>query len=262
MSTDELSSSSLSEILPLGVQLKQLREDKSLSLEDVADHTKVSLVNLAAIESMAYDKLPADVFTRGQIILYGTFLGMDGNRAADHFFAERDHGKDPSLSSLQQILLRQPLSPQKLAEPTHISSATIAGILLLLIISSLTAFCLYFSWHPFAFLEGRLPPQGSATPTFHPADPSTNHGNIQGSIKLIATFQQDSRVLVFQDSQQPIEQFYTKGSQAQWQSSQQLVVDFFQPDSAELQLNGAPISFPEKRENRFRLHLPAAKPAP
>lgn len=262
MYTEEPSSSSPPEILPLGTQLRQLREDKSLSLEDAAHHTKISRVNLEAIESMAYDKLPADSFTRGQIILYGNFLGMDGRLAADRFFAERDGGKSSSLSSLQQSLLHQPLTPKKLAEPTHISSASIAGVLLLLIASSLTAFSLYFSWNPFAFLTGKIYPQGSNPTTFHPADPSTSNGSIQGSIKLIATFRKDSRVLVSSDSKQPLEQFYTRGSQAQWQSAKQLEVEFFQPDSAELQLNGAPLSFPDSIDGRFRVRIPAAKPTP
>ena len=262
MHTEAPFSPSSSEILPLGAQLRQLREDKSLTLEEVAFHTKVSRANLEAIESMAYDKLPADSFTRGQIILYGNFLGMDGRLAADRFFVERDSGKSPPLSPLQQSLLHQSLTPKKLAEPTHISSASIAGILLLLIVSSLTAFCLYFSWNPFAFLTNRALPLASNSAPFHPADPATSHGNLQRVIKLVALFSKDSRVLVSLDNQQPIEQFYTKGSQAQWQSATQIEVDFFQPDSAELQLNGAPVPFPEEREGRFRLRLPAAKPIP
>ena len=262
MHTEDPSSSSLPEMLPIGTQLQQLREDKSLSLEEAAHHTKISRANLAAIESMAYDKLPADSFTRGQIILYGNFLGMDGRLAADRFFAERDGGKSSSLSSLQQSLLHQPLTPKKLAEPTHISSASIAGVLLLLIASSLTAFCLYFSWNPFAFLTSKMYPYGASTTTFHPADPSTSNGSAQGSIKLIATFQKDSRVLVSLDSNQPVEQFYTKGSQAQWQSAKQLEVEFFQPDSAELHLNGARLPFPDFIDGRFRVRIPAAKPSP
>lgn len=261
MQTEEPSFSSPPEILPLGAQLQQLREDKSLSLEDVAYHTKISRANLAAIEAMAYDRLPADSFTRGQIILYGNFLGMDGRLAADRFFAERDGGKKSPLTSLQQSLLHQPLAPKKLAEPTHISSASIAGVLFLLIASSLTAFCLYFSWNPFAFLTSKMSPSGSLSTTFHPADPSTSNGSAQGSIKLIATFQKDSRVLVSQDSKQPVEQFYTRGSQAQWQSAKQIEVEFFQPDSAELHFNGARISFPESIEGRFRLRIPVAKPS-
>lgn len=262
MQTEEPSSSPSPEILPLGTQLQQLREDKSLSLEDVAYHTKVSRVNLAAIESMAYDKLPADSFTRGQIILYGNFLGMDGRLAADRFFAERDGSTSSPLSSLQQSLLHQPLTPKKLAEPTHISSASIAGVLLLLIASSLAAFCLYFSWNPLAFLTSRMSSHGSNPTTFHPADPSTSNGSAQGSIKMTASFRKDSRVLVSLDSKQPVEQFYTRGSQVQWQSAKQLEVEFFEPDSAELHLNGAPASFPDSVEGRFRLRIPAAKPSP
>ena len=96
MKNEEPHSSPFSEQQRVGEQLKQLRQDKSLTLDEVAVSTKISQSNLRAIESMAYDKLPADTFTRGQIILYGSFLGMDGRLAADQFFTERDGGKSPS----------------------------------------------------------------------------------------------------------------------------------------------------------------------
>jgi len=263
MTAVEIPSPPLPESLSLGEQLKQLRQDKSLTLDEVAASTKISRANLHAIESMAYDKLPADSFTRGQIVLYGTFLGMDGRLAADRFFTERDGGKKLQISSLQKSLHKQPLTPKKLAEPTHVSSAAIAGILLLFIVCSFTAFCLYFSWNPFAFLTDKVFSLSTAKNTlFHPADPATSNGGAHNPLKLHALFRKDSRILVSLDNNPTLEQHYTKGTSGYWEANKQLQVEFFQPDSAELQLNGTTVPFPDSADGHYRLRLPAAVSVP
>ena len=117
----------------VGMHLQKLRQEKLLTLEEVSQATRISLANLRAIESMTYERLPADVFTKGQITLYGNFLGLDGRQIAKQFFFERDGDKEKG-SFLKKKLSNHSLTPKQLAEPSHISSATIAGLLLLLIV--------------------------------------------------------------------------------------------------------------------------------
>lgn len=159
-------------------QLQTLRQEKGLTLEEVSRSTRISLTNLRAIESLHYQKLPADPFIKGMLMLYGTFLGLDGRKIAERFFFERDGGKT-APSSLKKYLVHRSLAPKDLAEPAHISSATMAGILMTLITVSFTGFCLYTSWNPFAFLTNatKNPPAATISP-FHPADPSS--GTIPG----------------------------------------------------------------------------------
>jgi cytoskeleton protein RodZ len=255
-------SSSPEEFQRLGDLFKQLRRDKSLTLEEVAVKTKISRANLNAIESMEYDRLPADSFTRGQIILYGVFLGMDGRAVADRFFTERDGGKKNQISFLQKSLRQRTLTSTKLAEPAHISSAALAGILLVFIIVSLSGFCLYFSWNPFAYLTDKaFNLSSSAGSIFHPADPATSNINPRNQLKLSVLFREDSRLIVTVDNKQSIEQQYTKGTSAHWEAEKQLQLEFFQPDSAELQLNGITLPFPNGANGSYRLNIPAAPPA-
>ena len=108
----------------IGSNLQKVRLEKSLTLEDVTQETRISIANLRAIESMTYARLPADIFTKGQITLYGNFLGLDGRQVAKQFFIERDGGKDSGFL-LKNKLRPHSLTAKQLAEPTHISSATI-----------------------------------------------------------------------------------------------------------------------------------------
>ncbi len=138
-----------------GKGLQQLRIEKNISIEDVADETKISTNNIRAIEEEEYEKLPADTFVRGLVTLYGNFLGTDGTKIAAQFLAERGSGSSGFIRREKIITDNHAssLSAKKLAEPSHISSATIALILLAVITLSFTAFCLYTSWNPFASLS-------------------------------------------------------------------------------------------------------------
>ncbi len=131
-----------SEVQPsLGDRLRQLREEQNLSLDDVSRATRVSLANLRAIEAQAYDRLPADPFAKGMVVLYATHLGLDGFQAGARFLAERHRGGGIRSAS-QQNLARFSLLPKKLAEPSHVSSAAVAMGLLMVIVLSFTLFCL------------------------------------------------------------------------------------------------------------------------
>jgi cytoskeleton protein RodZ len=263
MKKEEIPTTPVTPQMSVGEQLKQLRQDKSLTLDEVAASTRVSRFNLNSIESMAFNQLPADSFTRGQIILFASFLGMDGRVAADRFFAERDGKVLPQGSSLQQSLNHQPLTPKKFAEPTHISSAVIAGILLLLIVCSFTGFCLYFSWNPFSFLTGKaLNLTSPRNDTFHPADPTTSNSSVHKPLQLKALFNKDSRVIVSLDKEPSLEQQYTKGTTVHWEAEKQIQLEFFQPASAELHLNGAPFTFPDGVDGHYKLHIPAVTSKP
>ena len=117
----------------LGNRLRLLREEQGLSLDDVSLATRVSLGNLRAIEAETYDRLPADSFAKGMVALYATHLGLDGPQAAAQFLEERYHGRD-GQSSAHQNLAGFSLLPKRLAEPPHVSSATVAMALLLVIV--------------------------------------------------------------------------------------------------------------------------------
>jgi cytoskeleton protein RodZ len=60
-----------------GVRLKQEREKRKISLDDVSAATKISSRFLAAIESGRFDQLPGGIFNRGFIRAYARHLGFD-----------------------------------------------------------------------------------------------------------------------------------------------------------------------------------------
>lgn len=183
----------------IGVRLQLLREQKGLSIQKVSDETRISSSNLKAIEGEYFDQLPADTFIRGLITIYGNFLGIDGVEAARIFLQERDQSQ-PRGKRNRPGKASDSLSPKKLAEPSHVSSATIATILLLLIVVSFSVFCLYTGWNPFAYFldRGAQPTTSSFTGTVAPGSGNmTTNTTVSPKTQPVAitTRKQDSRAV-------------------------------------------------------------------
>lgn len=65
--------------LTLGEKLKKLRSDRRISLSEASKHTRIQVKYLECLEDGRYEKLPADVYTRGFLKNYADFLNIDAN---------------------------------------------------------------------------------------------------------------------------------------------------------------------------------------
>ncbi len=279
-----------------GGHLRRVRKEKGLSIRQVEEATRVSASNLRAIEAHDYDALPADTFTKGQIALYAEFLGLDGSHIASVFLAERDARRGGRRA--RKRATPQSLSPKKMAEPSHISSATIAAILLLLIIISFTVFCIYTSWNPFAFLterSDRIPAsmigvlqseeaarqQGALIMENgrSAAGTTEHHGSALSELAganssraaevqtlplappytLTVRFTRATGVELERDGGEPVRRSFLSGDTANWTAARQMRISFDRPASAILLLNGRPLPFPEERNGRWQVEIPGPR---
>src|SRR5215471_9264357 len=65
----------------LGQQLKQSREEKGISLQEIAESTHISIRFLQAIENDVYDILPGGVFNRAFVRKFAREVGFDEEQA-------------------------------------------------------------------------------------------------------------------------------------------------------------------------------------
>src|SRR3954451_5206237 len=63
---------------PVGERLRAAREEKGLSLEDVAKQTRIPIRHLEHIERGEWDALPAITYSVGFARSYATAVGLDG----------------------------------------------------------------------------------------------------------------------------------------------------------------------------------------
>lgn len=77
----------------IGRYLRNERELRRLSLEELAQTTRIPRKSLAHIEADDFDSLPGDVFTRGFLTSYSRALGV----APDPVLARFEEAKDASI---------------------------------------------------------------------------------------------------------------------------------------------------------------------
>jgi cytoskeleton protein RodZ len=74
--------------LPIHQQLKELRETKSISLEQAAQATRIRLHYLKALEAGNFSALPSPAQARGFVRSYAAYLGLDPQAVIEALVAE------------------------------------------------------------------------------------------------------------------------------------------------------------------------------
>jgi cytoskeleton protein RodZ len=81
------------EVAPAGERLRAAREEKGLSLEDVAAQTRIPQRHLASIETGDWDNLPAPTYTIGFAKSYASAVGLEridiGNQLREEMGGQR-----------------------------------------------------------------------------------------------------------------------------------------------------------------------------
>ncbi len=92
-------------MLHLGAFLKQAREEKGLSLDDMQELTKIKVAYLHSIERGQYDDLPGLFYVRAFVKTYCEALGLPANEVMDIYASDLPSNQiansDPEESELQ-----------------------------------------------------------------------------------------------------------------------------------------------------------------
>ncbi len=73
----------------LGERLKKIRLKANIRLEEIAQAMKIQKDYLVALEEGQYDQLPADVYVRGYLKQYVSYLGLDYDEILELYKKER-----------------------------------------------------------------------------------------------------------------------------------------------------------------------------
>ncbi len=78
-----------------GSAIKMLREQRGMTLRNIADITKVGIRYLELIEEENFEKLPVRPYTRGFLTLYAKALGCDADRMCSDYLKRFDAARAP-----------------------------------------------------------------------------------------------------------------------------------------------------------------------
>ncbi|MHC5614807.1 MAG: helix-turn-helix domain-containing protein [Nostoc sp.] len=74
-----LNQAQVEQLKEITTQLRQVRQEKSIPIEEIASQTLIRAGVLEALEEERFEELPEPIFVQGFIRRYGDALGLDGN---------------------------------------------------------------------------------------------------------------------------------------------------------------------------------------
>lgn len=116
------------EMKSAGVMLREAREDRDMTLEQVSSVINIRVVQLQAIEEGDYDSLPGATYAVGFIRSYADHLGLNSAEVVSRFKAE--HSVNQAKPDLH---FPEPVTQNKLPNPIVIGVAAIAAVLLVVL---------------------------------------------------------------------------------------------------------------------------------
>ena len=91
----------------LGPYLRELRERRGISLDEISRTTRVGRPYLEALEAGDFARLPSPVFTRGFVLAYCQALGVPADEALAHYGARPAPPEDPAPGTKPATALRR-----------------------------------------------------------------------------------------------------------------------------------------------------------
>ncbi|HVF30470.1 MAG TPA: helix-turn-helix domain-containing protein [Pyrinomonadaceae bacterium] len=117
----------------LGEKLRQAREERGISVSEVAEQTRISSLYLKSIEEDNYKPLPGGIFNKGFVKAYAKYVGIDEQEALQDYARlvaqnEPDSGPDNSSPRYRPEVLTDEARSASSLVPTVV----FAGIILAL----------------------------------------------------------------------------------------------------------------------------------
>lgn len=128
---DEQESFDSGDELPLegvGQRLRRAREERGLTLEDVAKDTRIPLRHLEVIERGEFSELPARTYAVGFTRTYGKMLGLDEKRLTEELRDELS--RDGAVRQERRVAF-EPGDPAKVPPSGLAWAAAIGGVVLI-----------------------------------------------------------------------------------------------------------------------------------
>ncbi|HEY0458678.1 MAG TPA: helix-turn-helix domain-containing protein, partial [Pyrinomonadaceae bacterium] len=118
--------------LTLGEKLRQAREERGISISEVAEQTRISPHYLDSIENDDYRTLPGGIFNKGFVKSYAKYVGLDEQEALQdysHLIASQEGGtvSEEPKTYKPEVLTDDRTSGSTL--PTIIFAAIILGLM-------------------------------------------------------------------------------------------------------------------------------------
>jgi len=98
-----------------GARMRQVREQRGVSLREIADATKISVSALEALERNDISRLPGGIFSRGFVRSYAAQIGIDPEQTVREFLSQFPH--DSVTVGSPHVLIDDGLTERRRLDP-------------------------------------------------------------------------------------------------------------------------------------------------
>ena len=162
----------------LGEKLRRMREERGISISEVAEQTRISPLYLKSIENDDYKPLPGGIFNKGFVRSYARYIGFDESEALSDYAGLMAESALPTDSD-QTIHHSEVWTDDRTARSTA-PTVIFAVVILALLAGGIALLVRY--------LSGPANPNiGSANSVASSGNSSTSNGNTQAGNTAVQT---------------------------------------------------------------------------
>ncbi|MGE0127136.1 MAG: helix-turn-helix domain-containing protein [Blastocatellales bacterium] len=222
----------------LGQQLKQSREEKGISLHEIAESTHIGVRFLQAIESDSYDILPGGVFNRAFVRKFARKVGFDEEQAVKLYEEQlEEQGGEPEQ--------HYQLGVEDFESRPTSGNGLLLSFVALMILGAL-AYAAYQYFTPAASDSGgsstvslNTPtPEATATPAASPTPEATPGGPMR--VQLSAPIE-EVWIRVKPDDQKVQETILQTGEVREYDVNEKIILSIGRVPSLKISINGRAI---------------------
>lgn len=142
----------------IGQKLRDARMAAGLSLQDIADHTRIRVPYLEAMEEGQFEKLPGAVYVKGFIKQYAQTVGIDATELIEMYRQESQEEPSQAVSKVAAGSVEEPrkrMDRRRQKAPRFNPRKVAIFTIILLILGGVA----YFSYFMFTTLKNETIPQ-------------------------------------------------------------------------------------------------------
>lgn len=240
----------------VGELFKENREKQGLDLKDVAVTLRIRYEYLKALEENLFEKLPADVYTKGYIREYARFLGLDPEQLINDYI-ERIN---PPRRQTGHDSLNEKGVPE--TPPAKNSFFIYAPILLIVSVIFLFFANLYVQYQRALIIEnqGKYVSEPSVMADAQKGVPPEQNAASVYKLELTAT--EKTWLRIESGDAEPDEVLMEPGDSIEWESKEGFNLKLGNAGGVRAALNGKDIGILGERGKVIKIRLPREEPLP
>lgn len=220
----------------LGAILRAKREERGLSLKDVELALSIRIKYLEALEEERFDVIPGEVYVKGFLRNYATYLDLNAEEIVQLF---------KNIQHPQAVIKPEPVEGE---EPSEGKCAKGPGIIVLVTIGLMiiaAGYYIYSSSNPPDISKNPSLPMLPSTPVPAPQSPPTADvpspenvvKQVYQGIKVSAKVKDECWIQVFADGKEVFEGVLQAGDVKTWEAKNKIAITLGNAAGAELTVN-------------------------